>query len=89
MSAIGAYRIRNIFMIAQPKPIDTSDLVIVRKLQAARDTGYLQDDDRVVFFAPEEPVGLFSAFGHGADDRTFNGIVTADFRGLNPGLAAV
>ena len=36
--------------------------------------GELYSEDRIV---------LYSAFGHGADSATFNGIATANFRGYN------
>ena len=60
------------------------DMRLFQKLQKAREDGGITDDDRVVFFHPDEPVRLHSAFGHGADDRMFDGIVAANFRALNP-----
>ena len=62
------------------------DIGLLQKLRQVRRYGGITDDDRIVFFAPDEPVSLHSAFGHRADDATFNGIVTANFRALNPGL---
>lgn len=62
------------------------DLRLLRKLRQAREDGSITGDDRIVFFAHDEPVSLHSAFGHRADDATFNGIVTANFRAMNPGL---
>lgn len=62
------------------------DIGLIKKLQQVREVGGITDDDRIVFFDPDEPVGLFSAFGHGADDTTFNGIVAANFRAMNPDL---
>lgn len=66
------------------EPIDRQ---LFQELKRARQEGGITDDDRVVFFHPDEPVRLYSAFGHGADDKVFNGIVAANFRALNPGLA--
>lgn len=63
------------------------DLAAFREAQEMRRRGEISDDDRVMFFAPDQPVRLYTAFGHGADDTMFNGIVTANFRALNPGLA--
>ena len=63
------------------------DLAAFREAQEMRRRGEICDDDRVMFFAPDEPVRLYTTFGHGADDAMFNGIVTAHFRALNPGLA--
>ena len=62
------------------------DIGLLHKLREIRQDGGITDDDRIVFFHPDEPVRLFSAFGHGADEATFNGIVTANFRAMNPGL---
>ncbi len=62
------------------------DLGLLRKLRQAREDGGITDDDRIVFFAQDEPVSLHSAFGHGADDATFNGIAAANFCAMNPGL---
>ena len=61
------------------------DLRLFQKLQQVRENGGITDDDRIVFYHPDEPVRLYSAFGHRADDRMFNGIVAANFRALNPG----
>ncbi|MCY4580754.1 MAG: hypothetical protein OXD31_17140 [Chloroflexi bacterium] len=63
------------------------ELAAFRRVQQRRQRGEIGDDDRVVFFAPDEPVRLHTAFGHGADDAMFEGIVTANFRALNPGMA--
>ena len=63
------------------------DLAAFREVQEMRRRGEVSDDDRVMFFAPDEPVRLYTAFGHGADCEMFNGIVTANFRALNPRLA--
>ena len=63
------------------------DLAAFREVQEMRRRGEVSDDDRVMFFAPDEPVRLYTAFGHGADYEMFNGIVTANFRALNPSLA--
>ena len=65
------------------EPIDVG---LLQKLRQVRQDGGITDDDRIVFFDADEPVSLHSAFGHRADDATFNGIVTANFRALNPGL---
>ena len=62
------------------------DLGLLQKLKQVRQDGGITDDDLIVFFAPDEPVSLHSAFGHRADDATFNGIVAANFRAMNPGL---
>ena len=62
------------------------DLAAFREARDMRRRGEVSDD-RVMFFAPDEPVRLYTALGHGANDATFNGIVTANFRALNPGLA--
>ena len=62
------------------------DMRLFQKLQQVRKGGGITDDDRVVFFHPDEPVRLYSAFGHGADDKMFNGIVAGNFRALNPGI---
>ena len=62
------------------------DFGLLQKLRQVRQDGGITDDDRIVFFDADEPIRLFSAFGHGADDATFNGIVTANFRAMNPGL---
>ncbi len=74
-------------MIAQYQNQEPVDLNLYRRLKEMRRTGRISDADRVVFFAPDEPVRLYSGFGHGADDETFNGIAAANFRALNPGLA--
>lgn len=66
------------------EPIDRQ---LFQELKRARQDGGITDDDRVVFFHPDELVRLYSAFGHRADDAMFNGIVAANFRALNPGLA--
>lgn len=63
------------------------DLAAFREVHEMRRRGEVSDDDRVRFFAPDEPVRLYTAFGHGADYEMFNGIVTANFRALNPSLA--
>ena len=65
---------------------EPTDRQLFQELIQARQDGDITDDDRVVFFAPGEPIRLYSAFGHGADDKMFNGIVAANFRALNPGL---
>ena len=65
---------------------EPTDRQLFQELKQARRDGDITDDDRVVFFAPGEPIRLHSAFGHGADDKMFNGIVAANFRALNPGL---
>ncbi len=65
---------------------DPIDRQLFQELKRARQEGRITDDDRVVFFAPDEPIRLYSAFGHGADDEMFKGIVAANFRALNPGL---
>ena len=65
----------------QDEPVDVA---LLRRIQEMRQKGGIGDDDRIVFFDPDEPIRLFSAFGHGADDDTFNGIVAANFRALNP-----
>ena len=62
------------------------DMRLFQELKQAREDGGITDDDRVLFFHPDEPIGLYSAFGHGADDRMFNGIVASNFRALNPDL---
>ena len=67
---------------------EPKDLQLFQELKRARQEGGITDDDRIVFFNVDEPVRLYSAFGHGADDATFNGIVAANFRALNPGLAS-
>ncbi len=67
----------------QDNPVD---LTLFRKVREMRQEGGIGDDDRIVFFDIDEPISLFSAFGHGADDDVFNGIVAANFRALNPGL---
>ena len=77
---------RNIRMIAHNFEKGNGDLDILRVLEQRRRDGMASDDDRVVFFAPGEPVSLYSAFGHSAGDRTFNGIAFANFRALNAGL---
>lgn len=64
------------------------DLGLLQKLKQVRQDGGITDDDRIVFFAPDEPIRLHSAFGHGADDATFNGIAAANFRAMNPGLVS-
>ena len=60
------------------------DMRLFQELRQAREDGGITDDDRIVFFDPDEPIRLYSAFGHGADEATFNGIVAANFRALNP-----
>ena len=67
----------------QEEPIDRR---LIQELKQAREHGGITDDDRVVFFHPDEPIRLYSAFGHGADEEMFIGIVAANFRALNPGL---
>lgn len=67
------------------EPIDRQ---LIQELKQAREHGGITDDDLVVFFHPDEPVRLHSAFGYGADEEMFNGIVAANFRALNPGLAS-
>ena len=64
------------------------DMKLFQELEQIREEGGITDDDRIVFFDPDEPIRLYSAFGHGADDATFNGIVSANFRAMNPGLAS-
>ncbi len=73
-------------MTAQKHHEETIDMQLFRKLQQVREDGGITDDDRIVFFDADEPVRLFSAFGHGADDAMFNGIAAANFRAMNPGL---
>ena len=75
-------------MIAQTEQGEPIDLGIMREVRDLRDAGVTSDNDRIVFFAPDEPIRLHSAFGHGADNETFNGIVAANFHALNPRLAA-
>ena len=74
-------------MVIQTGAEEHIDLAAFREAQEMRRRGEASDDDRVMFFAPDEPVRLYTAFGHGADEATFNGMVTANFRALNPGLA--
>ena len=74
-------------MIAQSGAEEHVDIAAFREAQEMRRRGDVGDDDRVMFFAPDEPVRLYTAFGHGADGAMFNGIVTANFRALNPGVA--
>lgn len=74
-------------MITQTGRGEQIDLAAFREMQEMRRRGDVTGDDRVVFFAPDEPVRLYSAFGHGADDAMFNGIVAANFSSLNPGMA--
>ena len=66
------------------EPIDRQRFKEVRRM---REDGGITDDDRIVFFDPDEPVRLYSPFGHAADAHTFNGIAAANFRAMNPGLA--
>lgn len=73
-------------MKARKRHEEPMDMRLFQELKKAREDGGITDDDRVVFFAPDEPIRLYSAFGHGADARMFNGIVAANFRALNPGL---
>ena len=65
---------------------ESMDKRLLQELRRAREDGGITDADRIVFFAPDEPIRLHSAFGHGADDKIFRGIVAANFRALNPGL---
>lgn len=62
------------------------DMRLLQRLKQVREDGGITDDDRVVFFAPDEPIRLHSAFGHRADDKMFSGIVAANFCALNAGL---
>ena len=90
---------RNISMIAQKneeihskeanfeendEPVDVGLWEMVKSMRRNGDT---KDTDRIVFFEPDEPIRLYSAFGHDADDVMFKGIVAANFAALNPGLA--
>ena len=76
---------RNESMKARKHHEEPIDRQLIQELKQAREDGGITDDDRVVFFAPDEPIRLYSAFGHGADDKMFRGIVAANFRALNPG----
>ncbi|MDE2688553.1 MAG: hypothetical protein OXI16_13800 [Chloroflexota bacterium] len=62
------------------------DLAVFREVQQMRRRDAISDDDRIVFFAPDEPVCLYTAFGHGADDAMFKAIARANFRALSRGL---
>ncbi len=73
-------------MTAQKHHEEPIDIGLLQKLRQVRQDGGITDDDRIVFFDADEPIRLFSAFGHGADDAMFNGIVTANFRAMNPGM---
>lgn len=77
---------RNRTMIAHNIERGNGDSAILCELEQNRREGLASDDDRVVFFTSDERVSLYSAFGHGADDKTFIGIAFANFRAMNPGL---
>ncbi len=77
---------RNESMKARKHHEEQMDMRLLQRLKQVREDGGITDDDCVVFFLPDEPIRLHSAFGHGADDEMFKGIVAANFRALNPGL---
>ncbi len=77
---------RNESMKARKHHEEPIDRQLFQELKQVRERGGITDDDRVVFFAPDEPIRLYSAFGYGADSKMFNGIVAANFRALNPDL---
>ena len=79
---------RNDSMTARKQKEEPMDMQLLQELRQAREDGGITDDDRIVFFHPDEPIRLYSAFGHGADDRMFNGIVAANFRAMNPGMVS-
>ena len=52
-------------MKARKRHEEPMDMRLFQELKQAREDGGITDDDRVVFFAHDEPIRLYSAFGHG------------------------